>query len=342
MTGPVFPEDSWVEVRYPLTSEQRDTDRAAWPWLLGWVVSVCGPDEWEICVQAPELAIQHEGEDWYPTCFRGLLRDPPARSTGRSGPACRARTGGAMSTTWRGPGDKHDYSILASSRPEPAGQSCRGPATATGGAGRSGSPAMAAAAAPGPGRTRPRLGADRSGGVAAGAHRRRRAVRLVQRPVRLHRHRPPPGRGQRDRGRFLLDLLTIVFTLLALGLSRAAKSVPGRAGPDPGLRGRVVVTDASAADVASRRSITAYAIAPIALAVVVDWVVAVIRRHVLAEGSLGLDHPWPRRGGRGQDRRPGAAVLSAVRPGRAGDGPGLRRMVLDAAPLSALPETSPC
>ena len=70
MTGPVFPEDSWVEVRYPLTSEQKDTDRAAWPWLLGWVVSVCGPDEWEICVQAPELAIQHEGEDWYPTCFR--------------------------------------------------------------------------------------------------------------------------------------------------------------------------------------------------------------------------------------------------------------------------------
>ena len=25
MTGPVFPEDSWVEVRYPLTSEQKDT-----------------------------------------------------------------------------------------------------------------------------------------------------------------------------------------------------------------------------------------------------------------------------------------------------------------------------
>ena len=64
MTGPVFPEDSWVEVRYPLTSEQEHADRAAWPWLPGWVISVCGPDEWEICVQAPELAIQHDGEGW--------------------------------------------------------------------------------------------------------------------------------------------------------------------------------------------------------------------------------------------------------------------------------------
>jgi hypothetical protein len=63
MTGPVFPEDSWVEVRYPLTREQEHADRAAWPWLRGWVVSVCGPDEWEICVQAPELATWHDGED---------------------------------------------------------------------------------------------------------------------------------------------------------------------------------------------------------------------------------------------------------------------------------------
>jgi len=71
MTGLVFPEDSWVQVRYPLTREQGRADRDAWPWLPGWVVSVCGPDEWEICVLAPELATWHDGEDWYPTCFRG-------------------------------------------------------------------------------------------------------------------------------------------------------------------------------------------------------------------------------------------------------------------------------
>jgi hypothetical protein len=41
-----FPEDSWVEVRYPLTREQEHADRDAWPWLPGWVVSVCGLDEW--------------------------------------------------------------------------------------------------------------------------------------------------------------------------------------------------------------------------------------------------------------------------------------------------------
>ena len=65
-----FPEDSWVEARYPLTSKQEHGDRAAWPWLPGWVVSVCGPDEWKICVQASELARQHEGETVYPVCFR--------------------------------------------------------------------------------------------------------------------------------------------------------------------------------------------------------------------------------------------------------------------------------
>ena len=65
-----FPKDSWVETRYPLTSEQEHGDRAAWPWVPGWVASVCGPDEREICVQTPEVAMQHQGETVYPVCFR--------------------------------------------------------------------------------------------------------------------------------------------------------------------------------------------------------------------------------------------------------------------------------
>jgi hypothetical protein len=71
-----------VQVRYPLTSEQKDAARAGWPWLPGWVVSVCGPDEWEICVQAPELATWHEGEAWYPTCFQDSseIRLPEAQA----------------------------------------------------------------------------------------------------------------------------------------------------------------------------------------------------------------------------------------------------------------------
>lgn len=67
---PEFPEDSWVEVRYPLTPEQEHGDREAWPWLPGQVVSVCGPDEWQVCVQAPELAMEEGGETWFPVCYR--------------------------------------------------------------------------------------------------------------------------------------------------------------------------------------------------------------------------------------------------------------------------------
>jgi hypothetical protein len=82
MTGPVFPEDSWVQVRYPLTKEQEHGDRAAWPWLPGWVAAECGPGEWEICVRAPELATWHEGEAWYPVCFRDSseIRLPEAQA----------------------------------------------------------------------------------------------------------------------------------------------------------------------------------------------------------------------------------------------------------------------
>jgi hypothetical protein len=75
-----FPEESWVEVRYPLTKEQEHADRDPWPWLPGWVVSICGLDEWQICVQAPELATHDEAESWYLVCFRDAseLRSPDA------------------------------------------------------------------------------------------------------------------------------------------------------------------------------------------------------------------------------------------------------------------------
>ena len=33
MSDTQFPEDSWVQVRYPLTVEQERGDRSAWPWL---------------------------------------------------------------------------------------------------------------------------------------------------------------------------------------------------------------------------------------------------------------------------------------------------------------------
>ncbi len=44
-----FPDDSAVEVRYPRDKrEERETDRAGWPWLPGSIVEQCGPDEWYV------------------------------------------------------------------------------------------------------------------------------------------------------------------------------------------------------------------------------------------------------------------------------------------------------
>ena len=75
-----FPDDSDVEVRYPLTAEQEAGDREAWPWLPGTVVEQCGPDEWYVQVDAEELATVRDGERSYPACFRDAseLRWPAA------------------------------------------------------------------------------------------------------------------------------------------------------------------------------------------------------------------------------------------------------------------------
>jgi hypothetical protein len=137
----------------------------------------------------------------------------------------------------------------------------------------------------------------------------------------------------------LLDLLMIVFTLLALGMSRAGQ--PARA-----ERALVLVCAAasawmnmSAADVASPRSVTAYAVAPLALAVVVDRVVAVIRRHVLADVEPSA---WTTAGRAAVTaaKTSGLVLLYCLRFALAAQetARGLRRMVLDATPLPALPE----
>ena len=81
----------------------------------------------------------------------------------------------------------------------------------------------------------------------------------------------------------LLDLLMIVFTLLALGLSRAGKSSRTERALILGCATASAYMNVSDADTASPRSVAAYILAPLALAVVVNRVVAVIRRHVLAE-----------------------------------------------------------
>ena len=137
----------------------------------------------------------------------------------------------------------------------------------------------------------------------------------------------------------LLDLLMIVFTLLALGLSRAGQSARAE---------RVLILlcaaassymNVSAADVASPRSVAAYAVAPVALAVVVDRVVAVIRRHVLA-GREPSAWTTAGRAAAAAARIGGLVLLYCLRFALAAPetARGLRRMVLDATPLPALPE----
>jgi len=136
----------------------------------------------------------------------------------------------------------------------------------------------------------------------------------------------------------LLDVLMIVFTLLALGLSRAGKSSRAERALILACAAASAWMNVSAADTASPRSVAAYAVAPVALAVVVDRVVAVIRRHVLGEEEASA---WTALG-----RAMAAAVclaglvlLYSLRFALAvpETARGLRRMVLDAAPLPAPP-----
>ena len=95
----------------------------------------------------------------------------------------------------------------------------------------------------------------------------------------------------------------------------------------------------AAADMASPRSVAAYAVAPLALAVAVDRVVAVIRRHVLADQEPSA---WITlgRAAAAAARIAGLVLLYCLRFALAAPetARGLRRMVLDAAPLPALPE----
>jgi hypothetical protein len=136
----------------------------------------------------------------------------------------------------------------------------------------------------------------------------------------------------------LLDLLMIVFTLLALGLSRAGKPSRTERTLILACAAASAYMNVSAADTASPRSVVAYAVAPVALAVVVDRVVAVIRRHVLGDDEASA---WTAlaRALAVSARLAGIAALYSLRFALAAPSTakGLRRAVLDAAPLPGLP-----
>ncbi len=131
----------------------------------------------------------------------------------------------------------------------------------------------------------------------------------------------------------------IVFTLLALGLSRAGKSSRAERVLIVACAAASAYMNVSAADVASPRSVTAYAVAPLALAAAVDRVVAVIRRHILADQEPSA---WTTLGHAAAAAAwiAGLVLLYCLRFALAAPqtARGLRRMVLDAAPLPAFPE----
>jgi hypothetical protein len=139
-----------------------------------------------------------------------------------------------------------------------------------------------------------------------------------------------------------LDAGMIIFSLLALGLARAGQS----ARVERALILACAIGSAgmnyAAADVASPRSVAAYVMPPVFLAIVTDRVIAVVRRHMigddersawavlgraLAAALLGL----------------GKAVLYGLRLALAPRSTlgGLRRCVLLATPLPAASDLEP-
>jgi hypothetical protein len=93
----------------------------------------------------------------------------------------------------------------------------------------------------------------------------------------------------------------------------------------------------AAADPASWRSVTAYAAAPVFLAVITDRVIAVIRQHVLPPDTESAWAPLARAAVSAL-RLAAVAVLYLIRTVLAPSGTlrGLRQMVLDAAPVPGM------
>lgn len=139
-----------------------------------------------------------------------------------------------------------------------------------------------------------------------------------------------------------LDAGMIIFSLLALGLARGGQSARVE-------RALIMVCAAgsagmnyAAADVSSARSVAAYVMPPVFLAIVTDRVIAVVRRHVLGMEAERSAWAAPGRIFLLILSGVGRAVLYAVRlvlapPSTAG---GLRRWVLEAAPLPSAPVTA--
>lgn len=136
-----------------------------------------------------------------------------------------------------------------------------------------------------------------------------------------------------------LDAGMVIFSLLALGLARAGQSARVERTLILVCAVGSAAMNYAAADVSSVRSVAAYVMPPVFLAIVTDRVIAVVRRHVLgmeAEGSA-----WAALGRAALTvlAIPGKAVLYGLRLIVAPKSTlgGVRRCVLLATPLPVAP-----
>jgi hypothetical protein len=125
----------------------------------------------------------------------------------------------------------------------------------------------------------------------------------------------------------MLDTGQLVFSLLALGLSRAGKPSRVERALIMVCAGLSALMNYAAADTASPRSVAAYVAAPVFLAIVTDRVVAVIRRYVLPRPERSV---WT-----GAGRAALYLLRFTLDPWATVKGG--RRAVLAAAPLPELP-----
>jgi hypothetical protein len=132
----------------------------------------------------------------------------------------------------------------------------------------------------------------------------------------------------------MLDAGMVILSALGIGLALAGKASKAERLLIMACAAASAYMNYLAADVSSLRSVVAYTAAPVFLAVVTDRVISVIRRHVLPDDT---ESAWQGLGRALAAAARVAAVIAlyalraALAP--ASTGKGLRRMVLDAAPL---------
>jgi hypothetical protein len=136
-----------------------------------------------------------------------------------------------------------------------------------------------------------------------------------------------------------LDVGMAIFSLLALGLAMAGQSARIERGLIVACALGSAAQNYAAADVTSPRSVAAYVAPPLFLALVVDRVVAVVRRHVLGDAERSV---WSTvgRGATAAAKSLGLVLLYLLRLVLAppSTGLGLRRLVLIATPLPQAPQ----